>query len=250
MTVRSAAPASALRAMADRDNKGAFQADIPSDAVAEALRSVERVARGSGAEAAAAPEAEAGVPVEVEPAPGAAPDPASLAAEAASLRAQLELSTAKGRETLERLKDEHDRYLRAAADLENYKKRAAREREEVQRFGNEKLLKDLLPAVDGLDRALSAAPPEGPLAEGVRLVRASLEQALAKHGIAAFSALGEKFDPALHEALMQVPTAEKPPGTVVLEHARGFKLHDRLVRPAMVGVAVAPPTADGETSTP
>jgi molecular chaperone GrpE len=248
MTVRSAAPASALRAMADRDNKGAFQADIPSDAVAEALRSVERVARGSGAEAAA-PEAEAGVAVEVEPAP-AAPDPASLAAEAASLRAQLELSTAKGRETLERLKDEHDRYLRAAADLENYKKRAAREREEVQRFGNEKLLKDLLPAVDGLDRALSAAPPEGPLAEGVRLVRASLEQALAKHGIAAFSALGEKFDPALHEALMQVPTAEKPPGTVVLEHARGFKLHDRLVRPAMVGVAVAPPPADGETSTP
>jgi molecular chaperone GrpE len=207
-------------------------------------------AGGSLAPASEAPQAQAGVPIEVEPAPAAPLDPASLAAEVASLRAQLELSTAKGRETLERLKEEHERHLRAAADLENYKKRAAREREDVQRFGNEKLLKDLLPAVDGLDRALAAAPPEGPLAEGVRLVRASLEQALAKHGVAAFSALGERFDPALHEALLQVPTAEKPPGTVVLEHARGFKLHDRLVRPAMVGVAVAPPTAAGETSTP
>jgi molecular chaperone GrpE len=236
--------------MADSDDKGAFQADIPADAVQEALRSVERIGQGGPAEAAAG-EGPAAVPIEVEGAPPAAPDPRSLLAEAESLRAQLELSTAKGRETLERLKDEHERRLRAAADLENYKKRAAREREDVQRFGNEKLLKDLLPAVDGIDRALAAAPPDGPLAEGVRLVRATLEQALAKHGIAAFSALGEKFDPALHEALMQVPTAEQPPGTVVFEHARGFKLHDRLVRPAMVGVAVAPPAADpGETSTP
>jgi molecular chaperone GrpE len=158
-----------------------------------------------------------------------------------SLRAQLELSTAKGRETLERLKEEHERLLRAAADLDNYKKRAAREREEIQKFGNERLLKDLFPVMDNLDRALAAASADDPLAAGVKLVRASLEQALAKHGVSAFSALGEKFDPALHEALMQVPTREKPPGTVVLEHARGFKLNDRLVRPAMVGVAVEPP---------
>ena len=72
-------------------------------------------------------------------------------------------------------------------------------------------------------------------------MRATLEQALARHGVTAFSALGEKFDPALHEALLQVPTREQPPGTVVLEHARGFKLNERLVRPAMVGVAVEPP---------
>jgi molecular chaperone GrpE len=225
--------------MADQDSKGAFHADIPADAVEEALRSVERIAtpaQPSGPDCAVA--------VQVEPAEAAA----ALASEVDSLRAQLELSTAKGRETLEKLKQEHERFLRGAADLENYKKRAAREREEIQRFGNEKLLKDLLPVADGLDRALAAASPEDPLADGVRLVRATLEQALGRHGVTAFSALGQKFDPALHEALLQVPSADKAPGTVVLEHARGFKLNDRLVRPAMVGVAVEPPKDPAEPS--
>jgi len=225
--------------MAEPNDKGAFQADIPADAVQEALRSVEKLAGGDAPEAA-------GEPAVAVEAPG---DPGALAAEVASLKAQLELSTSKGRETLEKLKAEHERLLRAAADLDNYKKRAARERDEVQKFGNERILKDLFPVVDNLDRALAAAAPDDPLAEGVKLVRASLEQALAKHGVSAFSAMGEKFDPALHEALMQVPTREKPPGTVVLEHARGFKLYDRLVRPAMVGVAVEPPPAAGGPST-
>jgi molecular chaperone GrpE len=223
--------------MTDREEKGAFQADIPADAVAEALRSVERVTRPEG-------EGE-GVAVEIAPEDAGG----DAAEEVRSLRAQLELSTAKGRETLERLKEEHERLLRAAADLENYRKRAAREREDVQRFGNERLLKDLLPVVDGLDRALQAAPQGDALADGIRMVRATFEQALAKHGVTAFSALGERFDPALHEALLQVPTAAKPAGTVVLEHARGFKLHDRLVRPAMVGVAVEPPPAPAEPTT-
>jgi len=227
--------------MADSDEKGAFQADIPVDAVQEALRSVERIA--GDAAAAAEPADGAGgavaVAVEVEVA-----ETGALARELETLKAQVELSTTKGRDTLERLKEEHERFLRAAADLDNYKKRAAKERDEVQRFGNERLLKDLFPVVDGLDRALAAAPPDDPLVEGVRLVRANLEQALAKHGVTSFSALGEKFDPAHHEALLQVPTREQPPGIVVLEHARGFRLNDRLVRPAMVKVAVEPPATD------
>ncbi len=209
--------------MSESDHKGAFQADIPSNAVEEALRSVEKIEKGEDAP-------EVSSPAE----PGTAADPAALARENETLRAEVDLSASKLRET-------HDRLLRAAADLDNYKKRAAREREEVKRFGIEKVLNDLLPVLDGLDRALAAAPPDDPLADGVRLVRASLEQALAKQGVVGFSALGEKFDPALHEALMQVPTGEKPAGTVVLEHARGFKLHERLLRPAMVGVAVEPP---------
>ncbi len=220
--------------MGESDQKGGFQAEIPANAIEDALRSVERIAGGGD------PPAEpAEVPVEVE---GGAPgdDVAALAKEVASLRAQLELSTTKGRETLDKLKEEHERLLRATADLDNYKKRAAKEREEVQRFGVEKLVKDLLPAIDGLDRALAAAPPEDPLSDGVRLVRSALEQALARHGVVGFSAVGARFDPAFHEALLQVPTAEQPPGTVVLEHARGFKLNDRLLRPAMVGVAVEP----------
>lgn len=216
--------------MTESDEKGAFQADIPANAVEEALRSVERV--GTGEDAA-----------EVAPPPAMPPaDAAALAAEVEALRAQVELSTSKGRETMEKLRDMHERLLRATADLENYKKRAAKEREEVQRFGIEKVLKDLLPVVDGLDRALSAATPDDPLSAGVKLVRASLEQALARNGVVGFSAMGQKFDPAYHEALLQVPTAEKPAGTVVLEHARGFKLNDRLLRPAMVGVAVEPPS--------
>ncbi len=215
--------------MADSNDKRALEADITAE-VDEVLGSVERCD-------------------ESPPHSQGTPDAAALAAEVESLRAQVEASTAKGREALEKLEKEHDRLLRAAADLENTRKRAAREREEIQRFGIEKVLKDLLPVVDGLDRALAAATPSDPLAEGVRLVRASLEQTLARHGVAGFSALGERFDPAVHEALMQVPTAEKPPGTVVLEHARGFKLHERLLRPAMVGVAVAP-SVETEQSPP
>jgi len=216
--------------MGDTGQKGDIHADIPSSAVEDALRSVERRAKesasaGGGAEVA----------VEVE-----AATPAPSAAEVESLKAQLELSQAKGRELLEKLKDEHERLLRAAADLENYKKRAQKERDELQRFGVEKLVKDLLPVVDNLDRALAAAPAGDPLVDGVKLVRASLEQALTRYGVKAFSALGQPFDPALHEALLQMPSPEKAPGTVVLEHARGFTLHDRLLRPAMVGVAVAP----------
>lgn len=226
--------------MSDPENKGAFQADIPSDAVEEALRSVEKIGKAAAAdlpEGGAAQAEEAAVEVEV---PSTA-DPEALAREVETLRAQVELSTAKGRETMEKLRETHDRLLRATADLENHKKRAAKEREEVQKFGVERVMKDLLPVVDGLDRALAAAPEAGPLAEGVRLVRASLEQALARHGVVGFSALGEKFDPAVHEALLQIPTGDKPAGTVVLEHARGFWLHERLLRPAMVGVAVEPP---------
>jgi molecular chaperone GrpE len=214
--------------MTDTREKGSFQTDIPADAVEEALRSVERVTHRD--ELADAPE----VAIEAET-EGEAAD----AAELASLRVQLELSQAKGRETLERLREEHERLLRAAADLENYRKRAVKEREEVQRFGNEKLLKDLLPIVDNLDRALAAAPADGALTDGVKLVRASFESALARHAVKSFSALGTPFDPAKHEAIVQIPTAEAPPGTVVLEHARGFTLSDRLLRPAMVGVAVA-----------
>jgi molecular chaperone GrpE len=246
-------PAIAPSKMADSPNKGAFQADIPAAAVLEALRSVERVRSGEApAEPAAAPSANEGAEVAVEP--EAAPAGEAEASERErSLEAQLQLSQEKARETLERLKDTHDRYVRAAADLENYKKRAQKERDEVLKYGIEKLLKDLFPVVDGLDRALAAAPIDDPMVKGVQLVRASLEQALARHGVTGFSALGEPFDPARHEALLQVPTADQPPGTVVMEHARGFLLHGRLARPAMVGVAVAAQggtTDRGEASGP
>ncbi len=225
--------------MASDEKKGNISADIPTGAVEEALRAVEKRAGAAG------PEVETEVEVEA-PAEGATPGvPAGttlegLAAENAHIAAQLELSQAKGRETLEKLKEEHDRYLRAAADLENYRKRAQKEKEEIQKFAIERLLKDLIPVVDNLERALAAAAKDDPLSGGVRLVLRQMEDTLGRFGVKAFSAMGQPFDPRLHEALMSVATADSPPGTVVMEHGRGYLLNDRLVRPAIVGVAAAP----------
>jgi molecular chaperone GrpE len=223
--------------MPGKKEKGAISADIPSDAIEEALRSVEKHAGGEVAIEAEPEEGEAGPTVE------------SLAAERDSLAAQLEMSLAKGRETMDRLKEEHDRHLRAAADLDNYKKRAQKEREDVQKFGVERLLKDFIPILDNLERALQAAAEDDPLAGGVRLVLRTFEETLGRHGVKPFSALGQPFDPRLHEALMQVVTTDRPAGTVVLEHGRGFLLNDRLVRPAMVGVAIPPAQGEAASAT-
>jgi molecular chaperone GrpE len=146
----------------------------------------------------------------------------------------------RARETLDRLKESHERHLRAAADLENYKRRAVREKEEVERFGIQKLLKDLLPVIDNLDRALEHGEVKGPLGEGVAATRRIFEETLGRHGVKGFTTVGEAFDPNRHEAMQQVETSEVAPGTVVSEMVRGYLLNDRLVRPALVAVAVAP----------
>ena len=212
--------------------KGGFSADIPASILEDALRSVEKHGPGESPSG--------GVPVEVEP-----PSGANAPSEEESLRAQLALSQEKARETLERLKEEHERHLRAAADLENYKKRAAREKEELQRFAAERLVKDLLPAVDNLERALAAAAADDPLSGGVRLVLKQVEELLGRHGVEAKSALGEPFDPRYHEALATVNAPGRAPGTVVSEHGRAWFMNGRLVRPAMVAVAAGKPPAPG-----
>jgi molecular chaperone GrpE len=164
------------------------------------------------------------------------------------LSAMLEDSMSRARETQERLKDTHERLLRVAAEFENFKKRASREREDAQKFGNERLLKDFLPVADNLERALDHAEEHDlrQVIEGVKLVQKLLETALAKHGVVGFSALGQPFDPNVHEALMQ-QESDAPPGTVVSEMSRGYKLNERLVRPAAVVVARAktPPAGGG-----
>ncbi len=171
----------------------------------------------------------------------------------ATLQAQLEESFKRARETSDRLKETHDRLLRTAAEFDNFKKRAVKEKEDVQRFGIERLLKDFLPVMDNLERALDHAEQHDSrqVIEGVRLVQKLFETTLAKHGVVGFSALGKPFDPSLHEALMQ-QESDEPAGTVVSEMARGYKLNDRLVRPAAVVVAKprtpaqAAPATDGE----
>jgi molecular chaperone GrpE len=131
-----------------------------------------------------------------------------------------------------------DRLLRERAELENYKKRAARDRAETLRFANEGLLRDLLPVIDNLHRALEHAQRSqdaGPIVEGVELVLRSLTETLERHGVRTVEARGARFDPAHHEAIGHVES-DQPPNTVVDEHQRGYLLHDRLLRPALVTV--------------
>ena len=134
-----------------------------------------------------------------------------------------------------------DRLLRLAADFENYKKRAARERQEYVALANERLIAELIPILDDLERALSAAEEhqEAQLEEGVRLVHRSLAGLLERHGVKAIETEG-RFDPHVHEALLSQPS-EAEEGSVIDVVQKGYKLGDRVVRPARVVVAAAPP---------
>ena len=139
-----------------------------------------------------------------------------------------------------------DRWLRERAELENFKKRLAREKAEGLRFANEGLLRDLLPVIDNLHRAVEhgrASREVDPIIEGVELVLRSFTEALGRHGVQVVEARGQRFDPSQHEAIGHVES-DQPPNTVVDEHQRGYTLHDRLLRPALVTVGKAPPAAE------
>jgi len=156
------------------------------------------------------------------------------------LRQQLELKE-------QEVKNSHDRYLRQAAELENFKKRTIRERDEAIYFANESLIKDLLPVVDNLERAIAHAKGgDGgqPLVEGVEMVLKGFLNALTRHGVAQVSAVGQPFDPVKHEAMAQMESDQHVPNTVVEEHHKGYLLHDRLLRPALVSIAKAPETQE------
>jgi molecular chaperone GrpE len=137
-------------------------------------------------------------------------------------------------------KEHYDRLLRVAADFDNYKKRAAREKEEWAKFANEDLIKAILPFIDNLERAINHAEKveeAGVLIEGVRLTIQQLLQALSKFGLSFFESLGKPFDPALHEAILLIPTDQHEPNQVVEEFQKGYLLNDRLLRPATVSVS-------------
>jgi molecular chaperone GrpE len=142
---------------------------------------------------------------------------------------------------------EDDRLLRLAADFENYKKRAARERQEYVQLANERLIVELIPILDDLERALSAAEEhqEAQLEEGVRLVHRSLAGLLQRHGLTPIETEG-KFDPHVHEALLSQPS-EAEEGSVIDVVQKGYKLGERVVRPARVVVAASPPVAEEAT---
>jgi molecular chaperone GrpE len=136
----------------------------------------------------------------------------------------------------EEARQSHERWLRERADAENLKKRTARERADTTKFANERLLKDLLPIVDNLQRAIEHARGGGDgasLVEGVALVLKGLVEVLERHGVTRVETRGAPFDPAHHEAMAHVESAEHAPNSVIEEH-------DRLLRPALVSVAKPP----------
>ena len=138
-----------------------------------------------------------------------------------------------------------DRLLRTSADFDNFKKRAAREKQEAVKYANEGLLQKLVPVLDSLDMALAAAQTAGPdasqsLQAGVGLVCQQLKAVLAEAGLEELSAVGKLFDPNLHEALSQQETPEVPEGHVVHQARKGYRFRDRLLRPASVVVAKQP----------
>jgi len=156
-------------------------------------------------------------------------------AEVTELRLQL---TAKEEEA----KNNYERYIRQVAELDNFKKRAVREREESARFANETLVKDLLPVIDNLERAITHASSGDNgklLVEGVDLVLKGFLDTLAKHGVQPVAAVGLAFDPTQHDALAQIESAEHPPNTVIEQHQKGYLMRDRLLRPALVTVSKA-----------
>lgn len=132
-----------------------------------------------------------------------------------------------------------DKYLRLAAEFENYKRRAQRDQSEAIRFANESLLKELLPIIDNLERAILSAkesPTLDGVAEGVDLTLKQFMETLAKFGVRPVSSVGEQFDPSRHQAVSRTASAA-PANTIVEEFRRGYLLHDRVLRAAMVSVA-------------
>ena len=174
----------------------------------------------------AAPGTAVGDPAADEPAP--AGDPVK------ALEDALDQAQADAREN-------KDRMLRMAAELENFKKRAARERDDLRKFATENLIRQLLTVVDNLERAIESANAENAnvqsVVDGVSLTRSEVMKILEQQHVVPINALGESFDPAFHQAMCQEPCSDAPPNTVIKEFQKGYLIHDRLLRPAMVVVS-------------
>ncbi|MCP9449882.1 MAG: nucleotide exchange factor GrpE [Nitrospira sp.] len=148
----------------------------------------------------------------------------------------------------------HDKYLRLAAEFDNYKRVAQREQREQIKFGNEQLLKELLSTVDNMERAIKAARDNktaghDALVQGVELTLKQLVGTLAKFGVQAIEAAGQAFDPAAHQAVSHVPSDSVPQDHVIDEFQKGYRLHDRILRAAMVSVSAGPAKTDEQHST-
>lgn len=171
-------------------------------------------------------------------------EPQTLEPEAAEQAAVAEMNS-----QIQSLEDElgqmKDRALRLQAEMDNYQKRVSRDMADQRRYAEMGLIRDLLPVLDNMLRAIEAAEKSGEapgLLEGFKMVVQQLEGVLENHHCTRIKALHEPFDPNLHAAISQQPIAEFPPNTVVLVASEGYRLHDRVVRPSQVIVSTTPPT--------
>lgn len=144
----------------------------------------------------------------------------------------------------------HELYLRALADMENLRKRGQREKEDLAKFGNESLLREILPVADNLERAVEHAVQDEAtdgLLEGVRMTLDQFGKVLEKFHVLPVESIGQTFDPAVHQAMGQIETEDFPANTVAQEMQKGYLLNERLLRPSLVMVAKAPVVQDQET---
>ena len=180
---------------------------------------------------------------EVPPDPAQADGEAPPALDAAALLAATE----------ERAASLKDQLLRTAADFDNFRKRARREVDDARQAGRDGMLKDLLPVFDNLERAaqhVTSATDVESVASGIELVMKQFRDTLGKHGIERIQSVGQPFDPSVHEAIQQLATSDFEPGSVAGEVQGGYRMGERLIRPAMVVVAKAPAPPEGSPSAP
>ncbi len=139
-----------------------------------------------------------------------------------------------------------DKFVRERADLENFRKRALRDKEDLLKYGNESLLLEILPVIDNMERALAHASEESMVAviQGIELTLSMLQSAAKKFGVTPIDAKGKMFDPAYHQAMTQVESEDHVANTVLDEFQKGYMLNDRLLRPALVSVAAGPKKSD------
>lgn len=151
-------------------------------------------------------------------------------------------------------KESYEKMLRAAAEHENHKKRMQRESEDFRKFANESLIKALLPVVDNLERAVESAgadpSKEKAIVEGVKMTLSGIYKVFEQFNLKSLESEGKPFDPNFHQAVMQQETAEHPENTVLKEMQKGYILHDRLIRPAMVIVSKGAPKSSDSPADP
>ena len=201
-------------------------------------------------------------PEEAAAAADAAADMAAEAAEAAEADEQAEADAAAEDVQVEidaagkadaEIADLKDKLLRALADIENLRRRSQKEREDALKYASANFARDMLSVADNLRRAIESIPAEGDpdgaalvgFIEGIALTEKDLLSALERHKITKIEPMGEKFDPQFHEALFEIPTNDAASGTVMQVMETGYTIHDRLLRPAKVGIAKAAPADAG-----